>query len=103
MNGKVTLTVLTLFVLYVAAIQAASLRHAGLSLRCQCIKTNSKFIHPRRMEDVDIFPSGPHCSNVEIIATLKNGIPVCLDPEASWVKKLIDMIIKSSKKKNKAH
>nr|CAD91126.3 interleukin-8 [Scyliorhinus canicula] len=103
MNSKVTLAVFALFVLYVAAAQAASLRHAGVSLRCQCIKTNSRFIHPKRMENVEIFPSGSHCSSVEIIATLKNGIPVCLDPEASWVKKLIDMIIKSSKKNNEAH
>nr|BAB79448.1 interleukin-8 [Triakis scyllium] len=98
MNSKVILAVLALFILYLASTQAASLRHAGVSLRCQCIKTNSKFIHPRRMENIEIFPSGPHCSNVEIIATLKNGTPVCLNPEAAWVKKIIDMIIKNSEK-----
>ncbi|XP_078067657.1 interleukin-8-like [Mustelus asterias] len=98
MNSKVILPVLALFVLYLASTQAASLRHAGVSLRCQCIKTNSKFIHPRRIGNIEIFPSGPHCSNVEIIATLKNGTPVCLNPEAPWVQKIIDMIIKNSKK-----
>ncbi|XP_078396339.1 interleukin-8-like [Cetorhinus maximus] len=97
MNSKVTLAVLTLFALYVASTQAASLRHAGESLRCQCINTISRFIHPKHMENVEIIPSGPHCSNVEIIAILKNGSPVCLNPEAIWVKKIIDLMTKRSK------
>ncbi|XP_067849151.1 interleukin-8-like [Heptranchias perlo] len=98
MNSKVTLTVLTLFVLYAASTQAASLRNVGVSLRCQCIKTNSKFIHPKHMENIEIIPSGPHCSNVEIIVTLKSGSSVCLNPKAPWVKIIIDMITDSSKK-----
>uniref|UniRef100_UPI00398F1FF8 interleukin-8-like n=1 Tax=Pristiophorus japonicus TaxID=55135 RepID=UPI00398F1FF8 len=103
MNSKVSLIVLTLFVLYVASTQGASLRNAGVSLRCQCIKTNSKFIHPNHMENIEIIPSGPHCSNVEIIVTLKNGSPVCLNPNARWVKIIIDMVTDSSKKTNEAH
>ncbi|XP_043542049.1 interleukin-8-like [Chiloscyllium plagiosum] len=102
MNSKVTLAVLTLFVLYVVSTEAASLRHAAVSLRCQCIKTNSKFIHPNHMENIEIIPSGPHCPTVEIIATLKSGSPVCLNPNAVWVKMIIDIMTNSSKK-NKAH
>ncbi|XP_067898503.1 interleukin-8-like [Heterodontus francisci] len=103
MSSKVTFAVLTLFVLYVASAQAASLRNAGGSLRCKCIKTNSKFIHPKRMVNIEIIPSGPHCSSVEIIATLKNTSPVCLDPKANWVKMIIDMMTNGSKKTDKAH
>ncbi|XP_048461196.1 interleukin-8-like [Rhincodon typus] len=103
MNSKVTLTILTLFVIYLASTQAASLRHTGMSLRCQCIKTNSKFIHPKHMENIEIIPSGPHCPTIEIIATLKSRSQVCLDPNAVWVKKIIDMMINGPKKTNKAH
>uniref|UniRef100_UPI00398F5818 interleukin-8-like n=1 Tax=Pristiophorus japonicus TaxID=55135 RepID=UPI00398F5818 len=98
MNGKVTLIVLTLFVLSVLSTQAASIGRTGINLRCQCIKTSSKFIHPKFMENIEIISSGPHCGNVEIIATLKNTNRVCLDPIAPWVKKVIDRVIKSSQK-----
>ncbi|XP_048408425.1 interleukin-8-like [Stegostoma tigrinum] len=103
MNSKVTLTILTLFVVYLVSTQAASLRHTGVSLRCQCIKTNSKFIHPKHMENIEIIPSGPHCSTVEIIATLKRRSQMCLDPNSVWVKKIIDMMTNATKKTDKAH
>ncbi|XP_078062066.1 interleukin-8-like [Mustelus asterias] len=100
MNSKVTLFCLTLLVLYMASTQAASIGRAGMSLRCQCIKTSSKFIHPKFMKNIDIIPSGPHCENVEIIATLQSSNRVCLDPESFWVKKIIDRMISRSKKTN---
>ncbi|XP_067879772.1 interleukin-8-like [Heterodontus francisci] len=98
MKSNITLNVLTLFVLYVLSTQAASIGRAGMNLRCQCIKTSSTFIHPRFMENIEIVPSGPHCENVEIIATLKHMDRVCLDPVAHWVKKVIERMIKHSKK-----
>uniref|UniRef100_UPI00398E8C89 interleukin-8-like n=1 Tax=Pristiophorus japonicus TaxID=55135 RepID=UPI00398E8C89 len=100
MNSKVILTVLTLFVLYVASAQAASIGSIGINMRCQCIKTSSKFIHPKFMEDIEIIPSGPHCGNVEIIATLQDSNRVCLNPTSAWVKIIIDRIISRSKKTN---
>ncbi|XP_067826575.1 interleukin-8-like isoform X2 [Heptranchias perlo] len=103
MNSKVTLTVLTLFVLYVASAQAASIGRTGMNLRCQCIKTSSEFIHPKFMENIEIIPSGPHCGNVEIIATLKSGNRVCLNPKASWVKKIVDRMISASKKTDEVY
>ncbi|XP_067826369.1 interleukin-8-like [Heptranchias perlo] len=98
MNSKVALTILTLFVLYVSSTQVASIGRTGMNLRCQCIKTSSEFIHPKFMENIEIIPSGPHCGNVEIIATLKSTNRVCLDPEAHWVKIVIDRMIKGSEK-----
>ncbi|XP_067879653.1 interleukin-8-like [Heterodontus francisci] len=100
MNSKVTLIVLTLFALYMASTQAASIGRAGMNLRCQCIKTSSKFIHPRFMENIEIIPSGPHCANVEIIVTLKSDSRVCLNPHAAWVKKIVDSV---SKKTDEVH
>ncbi|XP_078396377.1 interleukin-8-like [Cetorhinus maximus] len=93
MDGKVTLTILTLFVLYMASTQAASIGRTGMSLHCQCIKTTSKFIHPKAMENIAIIPSSTHCENVEIIATLQNTNQVCLNPESAWVKIIINRMI----------
>uniref|UniRef100_UPI00398E3429 interleukin-8-like n=1 Tax=Pristiophorus japonicus TaxID=55135 RepID=UPI00398E3429 len=98
MNSKVVLTILALSLLYMASTQAASIGRTGMNLRCQCVKTSSKFIHPKFMANIEIIPSGPHCGNVEIIATLKSSIRVCLDPNASWVKKIIDRMITVSEK-----
>ncbi|NWI18703.1 IL8 protein, partial [Crypturellus soui] len=54
--------------------------------KCQCIATHSNFIHPRYIESVHVIGIRPHCENVEIIATLKGGREVCLEPTAPWVK-----------------
>ncbi|XP_041032624.1 interleukin-8-like [Carcharodon carcharias] len=93
MNSKVTLFTLTLIVLYVASTEAALVGTTGMSLHCQCIKTTSKFIHPKAMENIAIIPSSPHCENVEISATLQNTNQFCLNPESAWVKKIINKMI----------
>ncbi|XP_030048001.1 platelet basic protein [Microcaecilia unicolor] len=68
----------------------------GMELRCQCIKTESNFIHPHNIQIVELYPSGAQCANVEVIATLKDGQRVCLDPSAPWVRKIIQKISESS-------
>uniref|UniRef100_A0A8C4S889 Interleukin-8-like n=1 Tax=Erpetoichthys calabaricus TaxID=27687 RepID=A0A8C4S889_ERPCA len=70
--------------------------HAGFELRCQCIKKESRFIHPKRLLNVELFPSGPHCKDAEVIATLKTGEKICLEPTAPWVKIIIKKILESS-------
>ncbi|XP_048394108.1 interleukin-8-like [Stegostoma tigrinum] len=97
MSSKVALTVLILFVLCASSTEAASIGRTGLSLRCQCIKTTSKFIHPMHMINIEIIPSGPHCENTEIIASLKNNDRVCLNPTAPWLKKVLSKMMKKSK------
>ncbi|XP_066241459.1 C-X-C motif chemokine 15-like [Saccopteryx leptura] len=54
-------------------------------LRCQCIQTYSDFIPPKFITNVQLIPEGTRCSREEIIATLKDGKLICLDPEADWV------------------
>ncbi|XP_063281377.1 interleukin-8-like [Pelobates fuscus] len=66
-------------------------------LRCVCISTETKFISRKHYQNVEIIPKGPHCKNVEVILTLKNGQEVCLEPSAPWVKKIVDTILDSSK------
>ncbi|RXM98189.1 Interleukin-8 [Acipenser ruthenus] len=70
-----------------------SLKSIGLELRCQCIKKESRFIHPRQIQNVELFPSGPHCKDAEVIATLKSGDQICLEPTARWVKIVIKKIL----------
>ncbi|XP_015272013.1 PREDICTED: interleukin-8-like [Gekko japonicus] len=73
--------------------EGVSLAWMGGELRCQCIHTHSKFIPPKNIQDVKLTQSGPHCKNVEVIATLKDGREVCLEPTAPWVKMIIKAIL----------
>ncbi|XP_067413472.1 interleukin-8-like [Emydura macquarii macquarii] len=100
MNGKIVVAVLALFLIYSAVSEGLSLARMGNELRCQCISTHSTFIHPRNIQDVKLIQSGPHCQDVEIIATLKNGREVCLDPTAPWVKIIIKAILQKAQDKD---
>uniref|UniRef100_A0A671UDU9 Chemokine interleukin-8-like domain-containing protein n=1 Tax=Sparus aurata TaxID=8175 RepID=A0A671UDU9_SPAAU len=65
----------------------------GVELHCRCIQTERKPIG-RHIEKVELIPASSHCEETEIIATLKRtGQEVCLDPEAPWVKKVIQRIL----------
>ncbi|CAI5680251.1 permeability factor 2-like isoform X2 [Oreochromis aureus] len=67
----------------------------GVELHCRCIKTESKPIG-RHIEKVELILPNSHCEETEIIATLKRtGEEVCLNPEAPWVKKVINKIMSS--------
>lgn len=92
MNGKLG-AVLALLLVSAALSQGRTLVKMGNELRCQCISTHSKFIHPKSIQDVKLTPSGPHCKNVEIIATLKDGREVCLDPTAPWVQLIVKALM----------
>uniref|UniRef100_A0A3P9NY16 Permeability factor 2-like n=1 Tax=Poecilia reticulata TaxID=8081 RepID=A0A3P9NY16_POERE len=68
-------------------------RSLGVELHCRCIQTESRPIG-RHIEKVELIPANSHCEETEIIATLKkDGQEVCLDPEAPWVKKVIQRIM----------
>ncbi|XP_007906452.1 interleukin-8-like isoform X2 [Callorhinchus milii] len=64
-------------------------------LRCRCIKTQSTFIHPKHITNVDLITNGPHCSVDEIIITLIKGNKICLDPNEKWVQMVINIIQRS--------
>ncbi|XP_076193808.1 alveolar macrophage chemotactic factor-like [Aptenodytes patagonicus] len=70
-------------------------------LRCHCIQTVTGLMLPKHLANVEIIPKGPHCNAVEIIATLKNSQQICLDPQAKWVKMIINRILHSSSKKRR--
>ncbi|XP_003230087.1 interleukin-8 [Anolis carolinensis] len=93
MNTKVVVALLAFFLACATLTEALPMARMGSELRCQCISTHSRFIPPRNIQDVKLTQSGPHCTNVEVIATLKDGREVCLEPTANWVKVIIKAIL----------
>ncbi|KFU98181.1 Interleukin-8 [Tauraco erythrolophus] len=93
MMGKAAAVLLTLLLISVLGTKGKALPRSAVELRCQCIGTYSKFIHPKFIQNVNLTPSGPHCKNVEVIATLTDGREVCLEPTALWVKRIIKEIL----------
>ncbi|XP_034365128.1 C-X-C motif chemokine 2 [Arvicanthis niloticus] len=65
-------------------------------LRCQCLKTVSR-IDFKNIQSLRVTPSGPHCTQTEVIATLKDGQEVCLNPEAPLVQRIIQKILNKGK------
>ncbi|XP_070265761.1 growth-regulated protein homolog gamma-like [Myotis yumanensis] len=61
-------------------------------LRCQCMQTMNG-IHPRIIQSVKVTSPGPHCDRTEVIAILKNGQKVCLNPASPQVKKILDKLL----------
>ncbi|XP_078533587.1 interleukin-8-like [Lissotriton helveticus] len=100
MEGKCVLAVLSICLLSIAVTEGMSLARMGTELRCQCIKTESRIIHLKHIQTVELIQSGAHCQNLEVIATLKSGQVVCLDPAAKWVEKIIRRILESSSKED---
>ncbi|XP_003832382.1 C-X-C motif chemokine 6 [Pan paniscus] len=68
-------------------------------LRCTCLLVTLR-VNPKTIGKLQVFPAGPQCSKVEVVASLKNGKQVCLDPEAPFLKKVIQKILDSGNKKN---
>ncbi|XP_063158035.1 interleukin-8-like [Candoia aspera] len=99
MDSRAVAAFLALLLVSATLTEGVSLVRIRRELRCQCISTNSAFIPFKHLESVRLIQSGPHCRNIEVIATLKNGREVCLEPTANWVK----IIIKSFLDKAKAN
>ncbi|XP_021019614.1 C-X-C motif chemokine 5 [Mus caroli] len=73
---------------------------AATELRCVCLTVTPR-INPKLIANLEVIPAGPQCPTVEVIAKLKNQKEVCLDPEAPVIKKIIQKILGSEKKKAK--
>ncbi|XP_034364129.1 C-X-C motif chemokine 15-like [Arvicanthis niloticus] len=61
-------------------------------LRCQCIKTKSEPIPLQFIKTIQVIFWNIYCNRMEVIATLKNGDLICLNPDAEWVKTLVRII-----------
>ncbi|XP_024609961.1 platelet factor 4-like isoform X2 [Neophocaena asiaeorientalis asiaeorientalis] len=82
-----------LLLLAVALAQADSEGGAG-DLRCVCVKTTSA-VHPRSISSLEVIGAGLHCPSPQLIATLKDGRKICLDPQNPLYKKIIKKLLKS--------
>ncbi|KAM6939737.1 C-X-C motif chemokine 2 [Xenentodon cancila] len=92
-SSRLIVTSVMVFLAFLAISEAMTLRSLGVELHCRCIMTENKPIG-RHIEKVQLIPPNSHCEDTEIIATLKKtGQEVCLDPEAPWVKKVIQKIL----------
>uniref|UniRef100_A0A8L2R3J1 C-X-C motif chemokine n=1 Tax=Rattus norvegicus TaxID=10116 RepID=A0A8L2R3J1_RAT len=65
-------------------------------LRCQCLKTLPR-VDFENIQSLTVTPPGPHCTQTEVIATLKDGQEVCLNPQAPRLQKIIQKLLKSDK------
>ncbi|XP_023593545.1 C-X-C motif chemokine 6 isoform X3 [Trichechus manatus latirostris] len=63
-------------------------------LRCVCLDFTPG-IHPKMISNLQVIAAGPQCPKVEVIATLKDGKKICLDPEAPIIKKIVQKILQS--------
>ncbi|XP_034715022.1 C-X-C motif chemokine 10-like [Etheostoma cragini] len=61
----------------------------GVNQRCRCISKEKRPIR-RYIGKVEVHLPSSHCQDIEIIATLKkDGQKICLDPDAPWVKNVL--------------
>uniref|UniRef100_G1Q3X8 Multifunctional fusion protein n=1 Tax=Myotis lucifugus TaxID=59463 RepID=G1Q3X8_MYOLU len=63
-------------------------------LQCMCVKTSAR-VHPKHIASLEVIRAGLHCPTSQMIATLKNGKKICLDPNAPIYKKIIKKLMKS--------
>ncbi|XP_020497560.1 interleukin-8 [Labrus bergylta] len=97
-SNKVVFTSIVVLLALLTISEGMSLRSLGMELHCRCIMTESKPIG-RHIEKVELIPANSHCEETEIIATLKKtGQQVCLDPNAPWVKRVINIMMSSRKR-----
>ncbi|KAG5261113.1 hypothetical protein AALO_G00300180 [Alosa alosa] len=65
----------------------------GYNSHCLCFEFESRVIPQERLRSVEILPRGPHCSSTEIVARLVTGEKICLNPSATWVRRLVRYVI----------
>ncbi|XP_050006233.1 C-X-C motif chemokine 2-like [Alexandromys fortis] len=85
-----------LLLLLLATSHQATGASVVTELRCQCLKTIPR-IDFKSIQSLKVTPPGPQCAQTEVIATLKDGKEVCLDPEAPLVRKIIQKILNKGK------
>ncbi|XP_069753879.1 interleukin-8-like [Narcine bancroftii] len=65
--------------------------------RCRCIELQDRLPLASKISNIKIFFKHAHCQNFEIIAKLKNGRRVCLNPSADEARNMIASMRKKRK------
>uniref|UniRef100_A0A8C9KP19 Multifunctional fusion protein n=1 Tax=Panthera tigris altaica TaxID=74533 RepID=A0A8C9KP19_PANTA len=63
-------------------------------LRCVCVKTTSE-VRPKYIRSLEVMGATVHCPVPQMIASLKNGRKICLDPNAPLYKKILRKLLES--------
>ncbi|XP_026177127.1 C-X-C motif chemokine 9 [Mastacembelus armatus] len=68
--------------------------HASPKPGCNCLRTTNSVIPFQAIRKIEGFPISGQCRRTEIIITLRSGTPVCVNPDAKWVKTLLNNLRK---------
>ncbi|XP_036783425.2 platelet factor 4-like isoform X2 [Manis pentadactyla] len=63
-------------------------------LGCVCVRTTSR-VRPKHVTSLEVIKAGLHCPTPQLIASLKNGSKLCLDPQTPLHKKIIKKLLEN--------
>ncbi|KAK0130802.1 Interleukin-8 [Merluccius polli] len=61
---------------------------------CHCAEVESRVVPPHLLRSLKLLPQDAHCPHTEVIAGLTNGEKICLNPQSSWVRKLVRFVLR---------
>ncbi|XP_043917881.1 C-X-C motif chemokine 13-like [Protopterus annectens] len=89
---KLTVTVFPLSLwLFLSTLTEGFVLLQDNDLRCQCLKSETRVIPLRLIQDVQCFPKNNYCNTIELIVTLKSQVKVCIEPSVKWLRKVKHM------------
>ncbi|CAJ1085982.1 C-X-C motif chemokine 10-like isoform X1 [Xyrichtys novacula] len=72
----------------VVFLACASICFSKPILDCRCVSSN-KNVKFDLIDAVQVLPSRPYCNREEVIAKLKDGTSMCLDPKERFTKAVV--------------
>ncbi|XP_020360256.2 interleukin-8-like [Oncorhynchus kisutch] len=96
MNTAMAVIVLLVFSDVICMIQGRTIEDP----RCRCPTVHTGGVNISLIRKLTYYPPRSHCSNEELIVTLKSGGLLCLDPNGSFAKKLIKRQTKNQQRQN---
>nr|XP_056720576.1 alveolar macrophage chemotactic factor-like [Euleptes europaea] len=100
MDPRRRVSLLLCFSLLAAALLQSRASPLNGELRCQCVELFTGRFPAKLITRLNLYPAGPHCANIEVIATTTDGREVCLDPEAPRIKAAIAKLLEKKKESN---
>uniref|UniRef100_A0A8C7N193 Interleukin-8-like n=1 Tax=Oncorhynchus kisutch TaxID=8019 RepID=A0A8C7N193_ONCKI len=90
MNTAMAVIVLLVFSDVICMIQGRTIEDP----RCRCPTVHTGGVNISLIRKLTYYPPRSHCSNEELIVTLKTRGSLCLDPNGNFAKTLIERQIK---------
>ncbi|CAH2301490.1 C-X-C motif chemokine 10-like [Pelobates cultripes] len=89
--GKAFLAIFCSLLLILTCAQGLSIFG---SQRCRCNGRGANAVIVKSMARLEIFPISASCDKLDIIATMKSGTQICLNPYSKMVKAMIANVTK---------